>query len=59
MKQSTADLPAYHLEIPGIDVRISEDSETGHAPGALSHSVFEVAFADPIRTQLSDPRSPL
>lgn len=55
MKLITADQLASRLEIPTIDVRISEDYEAGHIPGALSNCVFEVAFAKRIRTQLPDP----
>ena len=54
MKLITADQLASELEIPVIDVRLSEDYVAGHIPGAMSNCVFEVAFADRIPTQPPD-----
>ena len=42
-----------------LDVRLADDFEAAHLPGAVNNTVFEVAFADRLPALLPDPARPV
>lgn len=56
---SLAELEAQPKAFTIVDVRLAEDYQDGHIPGALNHCVFEVVFLERLRQAIPDPTTPL
>ena len=55
LKSEIAEEPSLQL----VDVRLSEDYQAAHLPGAINNCVFEVQFGDRIEEMCPDKARPI